>query len=125
MWAAPKILYPSKDVEPVISLAEELRQKDLGNQPTILVFGNEWDPTLAYLTQIHTIHIPSSSNYRNIDYEKVTKSIKDLMGERALSGIVVCERWLSNYTTDEYAHYAAFFEFNSPKEGCEFNAIRN
>ena len=41
LWAAPKILYPSKDVEPVISLAEELRQKDLGNQPTILVFENE------------------------------------------------------------------------------------
>ena len=83
------------------------------------------DPTLAYLYTNSYDTYSSSSNYRNIDYEKVTKSIKDLMGERALSGIVVCERWLSNYTTDEYAHYAAFFEFNSPKEGCEFNAIRN
>lgn len=121
IWAVPKIISPADDVKEVLQISKEINKRKLSSDNILVIIGNEWDSTIAYKTNLHTIHIPSSTNGRLIDFRNLTKNIHELYGNLNPYALIVCSRWLKYYSEEEYRHYRDFFEFTPVEGTCLIN----
>lgn len=121
IWAVPKIILPANDVKEVLQVSEKINKLKLSSDNILVIIGNEWDSTIAYETNLHTIHIPSSTNGRLIDFQNLTKNIHELYGNLNPYALIVCNRWLEYYSEEEYKHYRDFFEFTPIEGTCLIN----
>lgn len=119
-WVYPKLREPAPDVVDVIRIADKIGELQLSKDEFVIVFGNEWDSTLALKSGVHTVSIPSGTASKRIDPNEVISLSEELIGNKSLAGIVVCERWISNYNSNELAVYRKYFRFPEDLNGCVY-----
>ena len=119
-WSIPKILMPANDVGPLLKVSGVINELNSDKESALIVFGNEWDSTIALNTGMHVVSIPSSTEQKYIDPDYIAGLPDDLVGNKKILGIVVCERWLEKYGENEWAVYRRAFGLPKKVSGCEY-----